>query len=356
MPRINLPEGLTGMAQLRAYRPDVSARLGPLAGLLLQPTDTLSCGDRELIATFVSSLNSCNFCQLTHGKAAAQQLGDDEQLIEDVKCNYQKSRASPKIKALLAIAEQVQQGGTYVTPEAIKHACTIGATEMDVHDTILIAAAFCMFNRYIGGLDVSMPSELTAELRPQIPVVAKSENEETSIDPSPSAQTTEPTPQTPTTVDSGHQGETIEPQTSEVDPSDSAKDSLPQEVIATSQNEAKPEQPAISNTSTYSHPPPPSDDTLKSLPADTNPSHPPPPAIEPLNIATTTSPPTKEPHPVTNTFTAAQRQEMINIIQQVVAAAIQAQPASPTSPEVSNQEKKSTFEERTVEIPAFEVK
>jgi hypothetical protein len=34
-----------------------------------------------------------------------------------------------------------------------------GATDLEIHDTVLIAAAFCMFNRYVDGLGTSAPDD-----------------------------------------------------------------------------------------------------------------------------------------------------------------------------------------------------
>jgi uncharacterized peroxidase-related enzyme len=135
------------MMALASYRPDVYSRLGSLANVLLHqqhPSSTLSPGDRELIAAYVSSLNRCDYCHMIHGAVAAAHL-QNPKLVEDVKCDYEASDASPKMKALLRIAGMVQKSGREVTGEAVESAKKEGATEMDVHDTVLIAAAFCMF-------------------------------------------------------------------------------------------------------------------------------------------------------------------------------------------------------------------
>jgi hypothetical protein len=34
-----------------------------------------------------------------------------------------------------------------------------GATDLEIHDTVLIAAAFCMFNRYVDGLGTLAPTD-----------------------------------------------------------------------------------------------------------------------------------------------------------------------------------------------------
>lgn len=146
-----------------AYSPETARPLNELANLLLRtnarhPESTLSEGERELIATYVSSQNDCFFCQTIHGAVASHHLDDhDWSLVQAVKKDYATAPVSEKLRALLAVAGSVQQGGKYVTPEQIGAARAEGATDRDIHDTVLIAAAFCMFNRYVDGLATVAP-------------------------------------------------------------------------------------------------------------------------------------------------------------------------------------------------------
>ena len=119
----------------------------------------LSSRDRELIATFVSSRNTCFFCQTSHGAAAAHLAHGDEELVAAVCRDYWGAAISSKLKALLAIAEAVQVDGKRVTRELVLSARGQGATDLEIHDTVLIAAAFCMYNRYVDGLDTWQPRE-----------------------------------------------------------------------------------------------------------------------------------------------------------------------------------------------------
>ena len=70
--------------------------------------------------------------------------------------------AFAKLKALLSIAGHVQQGGKRVTTDDIARARKEGATDTEIHDTVLIAAAFCMYNRYVDGLATWAPQEQEA--------------------------------------------------------------------------------------------------------------------------------------------------------------------------------------------------
>jgi uncharacterized peroxidase-related enzyme len=159
MPHIDLPEGLPGITSGFAFRPETAKPMRELAHVLLHGPSTLTGGERELIATYVSSENDCYFCQTSHGAAAAAHLGKDAALVEQVKRDFLKSPVSDKLKALLVIAGQVQQGGKHVTAESVEIARQQGATDLEIHDTVLIAAAFCMYNRYVDGLATWQPHD-----------------------------------------------------------------------------------------------------------------------------------------------------------------------------------------------------
>lgn len=159
MAYINLPEGLPGIRGPMAFRPDTAKHLNDLAEVLLRADNTLTRGERELIATYVSYLNDCFFCQNAHGALAQHYLECNMKFIDTVKENTNDALISPKMKALLSIAESVQKGGKQVTPLQIETAKLLGATDMEIHDTVLIAAAFCMFNRYVDGLGTWAPKD-----------------------------------------------------------------------------------------------------------------------------------------------------------------------------------------------------
>jgi uncharacterized peroxidase-related enzyme len=159
MPHIALPEGLPGILGPMAFEPETSKPLNDLAEVLLRRPSPLSQADRELVAAHVSSLNDCTFCHSSHGAVAAYYLDGDEDLVESVKRDPESADISAKLKALLAIAGRVQEGGRHVSDEHIQRARTHGASDREIHDVVLIAAAFCMFNRYVDGLATWTPSD-----------------------------------------------------------------------------------------------------------------------------------------------------------------------------------------------------
>ena len=159
MPHISLPEGLPGIRGPMAFRPDTAKPLNELVDVLLRGPHTLSPGERELIATFVSAQNDCRYCQTIHGAIAAHHLGGDEQLVVNVKRDVQHAAVSDKLKALLAIAGHVAEGGKRVTDDDIARARQRGATDLEIHDTVLIAGVFCLCNRYVDGLATWTPAD-----------------------------------------------------------------------------------------------------------------------------------------------------------------------------------------------------
>jgi len=142
-----------------AFRPDTAAPLNELVDVLLRGPHPLTPGERELIATSVSSANDCRYCQTIHGAIAAHHLGGDEDLVGQVRADFEQAPISGKLKALLAIARLTARSGRAVTAEAIARARHAGASDLEIHDTVLIAAVFCLCNRYVDGLATWAPDD-----------------------------------------------------------------------------------------------------------------------------------------------------------------------------------------------------
>jgi uncharacterized peroxidase-related enzyme len=158
MAHIKLPDELPGITAGFAFRPETAKPMRELAHILLHEPNSLTGGERELIATYVSSRNKTTFCELSHGASAASQLGGDA-LVKQVKTDFNRAEISPKLKALLVIAGKVQQDGKLVTAADVEAARKQGASDIEIHDTVLIAAAFCMYNRYVDGLGTWQPTD-----------------------------------------------------------------------------------------------------------------------------------------------------------------------------------------------------
>lgn len=162
MPHVAVPPGLVGIAALMASKPASGRRLNALAEQILRGPSPLSQGERELIAALVSTRNECRFCASSHRAAATHAIGDGAEIVAAVCADPGSAPVSAKMRALLAIAAKVQESGQAVTAEDIQRARDAGAGDEDIHDTVLVAAAFCMFNRYVDGLAATTPEDDSA--------------------------------------------------------------------------------------------------------------------------------------------------------------------------------------------------
>lgn len=158
MPYIPLEEHLPGITGLLEYDKIAAAPIRELTQILLRGTSTLTESERELIATVVSNGNQCRFCTAAHTAAADVLLGETI-TAQKVKENIATAPVSNKMKALLTIASMVRENGKAVTKEAIDTAKAEGATDIEIHDTVLIAALFCLYNRYVDGLATLTPAD-----------------------------------------------------------------------------------------------------------------------------------------------------------------------------------------------------
>jgi uncharacterized peroxidase-related enzyme len=159
MAHINVPEGIPGIRSLVLFRPETGKPLYELVQVLLRSDSTLTAAERELIAAYVSSRNQCSFCMNSHAAAARSLYGPESDLVDKTLSDPGHVSLSPKMKALLHIAGRVQGSGKAVTPEDIEEARKQGADDREIHDTVLIAAAFSMFNRYVDGLASWTPDD-----------------------------------------------------------------------------------------------------------------------------------------------------------------------------------------------------
>ena len=159
MSHIDLANDLPGIVGLMAFRPETAGPLSALAETLLRADNSLTRGEREAIAAYVSYLNECRFCELSHSAFAARQLAGGYDVVDSIKRDPREASVSPRLRALLEIAAAVQRSGRAVVRADIEAARAAGATDVEIHDTVLIAAAFCMYNRYVDGLATWTPTD-----------------------------------------------------------------------------------------------------------------------------------------------------------------------------------------------------
>ncbi|MCS7086844.1 MAG: carboxymuconolactone decarboxylase family protein, partial [Bacteroidia bacterium] len=158
MAYISLPPEQPGIRGPMVAYPVCGAALNRIAEAVLTSDLGLARWERELIATYVSFRNQCRFCYLSH-KAFAQALADEniKRAIDAFFADGNDAAFRPILRALLKVADLVRLKAD--TREAIEYARLCGADDATIHDAVLIAAAFCMFNRYVDGLGTECPPE-----------------------------------------------------------------------------------------------------------------------------------------------------------------------------------------------------
>ena len=159
MAHISLPDNFPGITAGFAFRPETAKPMRQLAEVLLRGPSSLTSGEREMIASLVSYRNECVFCHASHRAAAAHNMDGDYGPVDSVCNDFTRAPISPKLKALLFIAAKVQEDGRRVTADDVATAKAAGATDVEIHDAVLIAAAFSMFNRYVDGLATFTPTD-----------------------------------------------------------------------------------------------------------------------------------------------------------------------------------------------------
>ncbi|MGP0065117.1 MAG: carboxymuconolactone decarboxylase family protein [Isosphaeraceae bacterium] len=162
MAHITLPEGIPGIVGPMIAYPETQVHLSGLAEALLRGPSSLTSAERELIGAYVSSGNECFFCTQSHAAAARVHFGAECRIVDEVLADVDSAPVSAKMKALLAIAEKVRRDGRLVQAADVERARAEGADDKAIHDTVLIAAAFCMFNRYVDGLGTWAPQDPAA--------------------------------------------------------------------------------------------------------------------------------------------------------------------------------------------------
>lgn len=160
MAHINVPEGAPGIRGLMMTHPEQTRPMNELANALLHADGTITQGEREIIASYVSHGNNCKYCASVHTAIAAHQMDGDYRVVHAVLQDPSSAPITGKLKTLLSIADKVREGGLSVADEDITAARNEGATDTEIHDAILIAASFCMFNRYVDGLATWAPDDL----------------------------------------------------------------------------------------------------------------------------------------------------------------------------------------------------
>ncbi|MEV4414315.1 hypothetical protein [Catellatospora sp. NPDC049609] len=116
-----------------------------------------SVGERELMATFVSHLNQCRFCEGSHAAIVDATLGPD--LTAAVLADWRTARLRAPLRAAFELLEVLTLHPGEVGPELVEAAYAQGVTEQGVRDVIHICGIFCTINRIADAVDFAVPDD-----------------------------------------------------------------------------------------------------------------------------------------------------------------------------------------------------
>lgn len=156
MAHIALNNDFPGIVGLMFHKPSTGRALAGLAQQVLRGPSGLTPAERELIAARVSSANQCTFCMRSHAATATALSGD--QAATACAIGDRAEGLTPKMRALCDLAAKVAESGRAVTKADVDAAKAAGATDEDVYDAVMVAAAFCLFNRIVDGLGTTTPT------------------------------------------------------------------------------------------------------------------------------------------------------------------------------------------------------
>ena len=143
---------------LLAFDPEAAHHLAALSHTLMHEPSPISAGLRELIATYTSSLNDCEFCMKAHASVASQLLGD-ESLVWSVIDNLETSALPEKEKALLRFVHKVTLAPASITAADTQTLNQIGWDDASIFYAISACALFNFYNRWISASGVHPVSD-----------------------------------------------------------------------------------------------------------------------------------------------------------------------------------------------------
>lgn len=150
MPQLpSLPEG-AHLRDLLARFPKNIEPLMTFVNSVLRSDGELSIGDRELIAAFVSGLNSCRFCYGSH-VIHAETFGIKPGLIEQLLDDIDASDVSEEMKPLLKYVEKLNTLPNKLVQADVEAVLEHGWSEEALFEAIEVTGLFNMMNRIVEG-------------------------------------------------------------------------------------------------------------------------------------------------------------------------------------------------------------
>ena len=146
-----------GILQCFATHPPLLEHMMGLAQSMLFVDGALDRQHKEMIATFVSSLNSCAYCADSHGFFLRANGGSPELLTAVMECEVDSKEFTSQQRSLLRFVQKITDGAQNVTRADIEILHISGWTDLQIAEAIHVTALFACFNRVVNAF--GLPSQ-----------------------------------------------------------------------------------------------------------------------------------------------------------------------------------------------------
>ena len=152
-----LPEDAAMLDVLRLF-PEAARPLVQFHEALMRGTSPLTTGQRELLAAYVSGLNSCSYCRRVHG-ATAEAFGVPAELLNNLLVDVDRAEVDDRFKAMLRFVRKLTLEPASVTSQDATGVLSAGWDDRALHDAVMICGLFSCMNRVVLGLGLRADEE-----------------------------------------------------------------------------------------------------------------------------------------------------------------------------------------------------
>jgi uncharacterized peroxidase-related enzyme len=148
----SLPENAT-LADLRRTYADLLEKLRPYGHRLMRGPSPLSPGQRELIAAFVSGVNSCRYCHGAHS-LVARAFGVDEAVLAASLDDIEVAPVDARLKPILRYVRKLTESPSRMTAADATAVYDAGWSDEALLHAIAVCAYFNNMNRLVEGAGI----------------------------------------------------------------------------------------------------------------------------------------------------------------------------------------------------------
>lgn len=121
--------------------------------VLRQPSP-LSAGERELIAAYVSALNSCQYCYGVH-EQTAREFGLSPNVLDALMADVESAPVDAKLRPILRYVRKLTLSPSRLVRADADAVFSAGWSEQALHDAICVTCLFNFMNRLLDGHGVT---------------------------------------------------------------------------------------------------------------------------------------------------------------------------------------------------------